>query len=190
MTAQEARWERRLESLWASFDDHGPGDFLRRVESLAAELPPGDAVALYELASAHDALGREEGAAALYRRALAAGLPDGRRRRAVIQLASTLRNLGRTEESIALLTAERELRSDELDDAVTAFLSLALADAGREREAAALALTALVPHLPEYRRSLTYYARALTTGDGARPGSGTAAVPGPPSAHTRAAPGP
>ncbi|MGY1452091.1 tetratricopeptide repeat protein [Streptomyces sp. SS8] len=105
MTTPEARWEQRLESLWASFDDHGPDDFLRRIEALAAELPPGDAVALYELASAHDA--------------------------------------------------------------VAAFLSLALTDAGREREAAALALTALVPHLPEYRRSLTHYARALTAGDGA-----------------------
>ncbi|MFP8961571.1 tetratricopeptide repeat protein [Streptomyces nanhaiensis] len=165
MTAPEARWERRLEKLWASFDDHGPDGFLRRIETLAAELPPGDAVALYELASAHDALDREEEAAALYRRALAAGPPGGRRRRAVIQLASTLRNLGRVEESIALLTTERETCSDELDDAVTAFLSLALVDAGREREAAALALTALVPHLPEYRRSLTHYARALTAGE-------------------------
>ncbi|WP_101254013.1 tetratricopeptide repeat protein [Streptomyces barkulensis] len=167
MTTPEARWERRLKELWASFDDHGPEDFLRRIEALAADLPPGDAVALYELASAHDALDHEEEAAALYRRALAAGLPGGRRRRAVIQLASTLRNLGRAEESIALLVNERKACSDELDDAVAAFLSLALADAGREREAAALALTALVPHLPEYRRSLTHYARALTTGDGA-----------------------
>ncbi|MBN3929337.1 tetratricopeptide repeat protein [Streptomyces verrucosisporus] len=140
------------------------------------------------LASAHDALGREEEAAGLYRRALAAGLPGGRRRRAVIQLASTLRNLGRTEESVTLLTAERDLRSDELDDAVAAFLSLALADAGREREAVALALTALVPHLPEYRRSLTHYARARADG-GTASDTVRSAVPGPLSAHPRAASG-
>ncbi|HEX5565634.1 MAG TPA: tetratricopeptide repeat protein [Streptomyces sp.] len=156
------QWEQRVEELWAAFDDHEPADFLARAEALVAELPPGDAAALFELASAHDATDREEEAAALYRQALAAGLPDGRRRRAVIQLASTLRNLGRPEESIDLLTAERDAASDGLDDTVTAFLALALADAGREREAAALALTALAPHLPLYTRSLTHYARALT----------------------------
>ena len=163
MTMTQPRWERRIKELWAAFDDHEPADFLAKVEALTAELPPGDAVALFELASAHDATDREEEAAALYRQALAAGLPEGRRRQAVIQLASTLRNLGRPEESIALLTAERDAVSDDLDDAVTAFLSLALVDAGREREAAALALTALAPHLPMYTRSVTHYAQALTT---------------------------
>lgn len=166
-TTTRAAWERRIEELWSSFDDHAPADFLARAEALAAELPPGDAVALYELASAHDALDREEEAASLYRRALAAGLPGERRRQAVVQLGSTLRNLGRTEESIALLTAEREAVSDELDGAVAAFLSLSLADAGREREALSLALTALVPHLPRYGRSLTAYARDLAAGSGA-----------------------
>jgi hypothetical protein len=45
---------------------------------------------------------------AVYRQALDAGLGGYRRRRTVIQLASTLRNLGRPEESVALLTAERD----------------------------------------------------------------------------------
>ena len=96
-----------------------------------------------------------------YRRALAAGLDPVRRRRASIQLASSLRNLGEIDESVALLEAERRRGSDELDDAVLGFLALALADAGREREAVALALTALAPHLPRYQRSLANYARAL-----------------------------
>ena len=164
MTTTEARWEQRVGELWDAFDDHEPDAFLGRIEALAAERPPGDAVALYELASAHDALDHEEEAAALYRRALAAGLPGKRRRRAVIQLASTLRNLGRSGESVAMLTAERDAVSDELDGAVTAFLALSLVDAGREREAAALALAALSSHLPEYGRSLSHYARALTRG--------------------------
>ncbi len=59
-----------------------------------------------------------------------------RRRRAMIQLASSLRNLGRPEESVALLTTELDAGSDHLDDAVRAFLALALTDVGREREAA------------------------------------------------------
>jgi hypothetical protein len=76
-------------------------------------------------------------------------------------MASSLRNLGDAEESVALLTAERERGSDHLDDAVCGFLALALADAGREREALSIALDALAPHLPRYQRSLGNYAREL-----------------------------
>ncbi|MPZ27499.1 MAG: tetratricopeptide repeat protein, partial [Micromonosporaceae bacterium] len=64
-------------------------------------------------------------------------------------------------ESVELLSAELDAGSDQLDDAVRAFLSLALVDVGREREAVSVALTALVPHLPRYQRSLTNYARLL-----------------------------
>jgi hypothetical protein len=81
--------------------------------------------------------------------------------RAVIQLASSLRIVGSVDESVALLTAELEEPPDELDDAVRAFLALALADAGREREALSHALSALAPHLPRYQRSLGNYARLL-----------------------------
>ena len=35
-------------------------------------------------------------------------------------------------------------------------------DAGREREAASIALAALAKHLPRYERSLTNYARELS----------------------------
>jgi len=45
---------------------------------------------------------------------------------------------------------------------VSAFLALALADIGREREALGLALTALSRHLPRYDRSLANYARLLS----------------------------
>ncbi|HET9451894.1 MAG TPA: tetratricopeptide repeat protein [Aggregicoccus sp.] len=159
-------WEQRLAAQWARLDAHAPADFLAGMQALAAERPPGDAIALFELASANDSTGTEAQAAPLYRQALAAGLTGERRRRAVIQLASTLRNLGQVEESLALLSAERDAGSDALDDAVTAFLALALVDAGREREAAALALGALARHLPRYNRSLARYARALPEGPG------------------------
>jgi hypothetical protein len=48
-----------------------------------------------------------------------------------------------------------------LGDAVAAFLALALTDAGREREAVALLLDTLAPHLPRYGRSVRDYAAAL-----------------------------
>jgi len=79
----------------------------------------------------------------------------------VIQLASSLRNVGGAAESVELLTAELESGSDELDDAVRAFLALALVDVGREREAVSHALTALARHLPRYQRSLAAYAQQL-----------------------------
>ncbi|MEO3828026.1 tetratricopeptide repeat protein [Actinomadura sp. B10D3] len=154
-------WERRIADLWASFDDHESAAFLAKVEELAGELPPGDAVAEYEIASAHDSIGNEAEAAVHYQRAFEAGLAGKRRREGTIQYASTLRNLGRAEESIALLTTARDAVSDDLDDAVIAFLALALTDAGREREAVSLTLRALSRHLPRYNRSLAAYAEAL-----------------------------
>ncbi|MWA06530.1 tetratricopeptide repeat protein [Actinomadura sp. LD22] len=148
MTTPDERWHRRIADLWAAFDDHEPQAFLAKVKELTSELPSGNGIAEYELASAHDSIGHEAEAAMHYRRAFAAGLPDSHRRRATIQFASTLRNLGEAEESVRLLAAEREAGSDELDDAVTAFLALALTDLDRDREAAALALGALSRHLP------------------------------------------
>jgi hypothetical protein len=153
-----------MDDLWARFDDLDPADFLRHAEALAAERGRDDPIALFELAGANDSTGRPEQAAPLYRQALAKGLTGEHRRRAVIQLASTLRNLGHADESVALLTAERDAGSDAPDDAVTAFLALALTDVGREREAAGLALGALSRHLPRYKRSLANYAADLAGG--------------------------
>ncbi|MDL4822059.1 tetratricopeptide repeat protein [Actinomadura opuntiae] len=161
MITPDDQWRQRVADLWATFDDHEPRAFLTKIEDLAGELPAGNAIAEYEVASAHDSIGHEDEAAVHYRRAFSAGLPESHRRRATIQFASTLRNLGQAEESVRLLTAERDAGSDELDDALTAFLALALTDLGRDREAAALALGALSRHLPRYNRSLANYAKAL-----------------------------
>ncbi|HET7300916.1 MAG TPA: tetratricopeptide repeat protein [Oleiagrimonas sp.] len=156
-------WNQRIARLWTTFDDHEPAAFRAAVQALADERPEDDAVALFELASSNDSTGREAHAAPLYRRALENGLTGIRRRRATIQLASTLRNLGQADEAVALLRAERTRTSDELDDAVVAFLALALVDTGHEREAAALALEAMSRHLPRYNRSLARYAADIAT---------------------------
>jgi tetratricopeptide (TPR) repeat protein len=155
-------WEQRLADLWASSDELDEEDLRMRMEALVAELPEGDAVALYERGSAFDSTGHSDRAVALYREALERGLGPDRRRQAVIQLASSLRNLGEAEESVALLSAERDSGSDELDDAVDAFLALALVDAGRGREATSVALSALARHMERYQRSLVNYARELS----------------------------
>jgi len=157
----DADWGRRLALLWDSLDDRAEDDFLAEMAKLVAERPADDPIGLFEQGAAFDSTGHPDLAVEKYREALERGVPGLRRRRAVIQLASSLRNLDQADESVALLTAELDRGPDELDDAVRAFLALALTSVGREREGVAMALTALAPHLTRYNRSLANYARAL-----------------------------
>jgi hypothetical protein len=158
-------WEQRVADAWASIDDHSEEEFVALIEKLASEQPEGSAIADFERACSFDSTGHSDIAVPLYRKALATGLTGIRRRRAVIQLSSSLRNLGQQEESIKLLTAEMNAGSDELDDAVKAVLALTLTDVGREREAVSLAVGALAKHLPRYQRSMANYARLLVEPD-------------------------
>jgi hypothetical protein len=158
-------WESRIAAAWATLDVVDDDAFVAAIAALADEAPAGTGIGHFERAAAYDSTGHSDLAVPLYESALAAGLTGLRRRRAVIQLASSLRNLGRSEQSLALLSTELDAGSDELDDALRGFLALALCDAGREREAAAIALRALAPHLPRYQRSLANYARLLVEPD-------------------------
>lgn len=129
------------------------------MRELVAERPATDPDALYELASVHDFLGHEHDAIPLYRAALTSGLSGDRVSQAVIQLASSLRNVGETGAAIALL---RDSPTDPVTgSAAEAFLALALHDAGEHSEALKVALTALAPTLPLYSRSVVSYAAEL-----------------------------
>ncbi len=154
-------WEERVAALWSSIDEYDEESFVDRIDALAAELPAGSAIADFERACARDSTGHSDLAVPLYRTALETGLTGERRRRAVIQMSSSLRNLGRAREAATLLAAELELGDDALSGAVRAFLAFALVDLGREREAASLALAALAEYLPRYNRSVARYAEAL-----------------------------
>ncbi|MDL5155036.1 tetratricopeptide repeat protein [Actinomycetospora termitidis] len=152
-----------LDRFWAEFDDRvardGEAAARDALDELVAHLPAGESA--FERAGVRDSTGLTAEAVPLYREALAAGLDPYRHRRAVIQLASSLRALGRPDEAVALLEPELAVRG-ELDDAVRAFLALAYADTGRALDGVALALTALADHLPRYQRSVRNYARLLT----------------------------
>ncbi|MBD0420030.1 tetratricopeptide repeat protein [Streptomyces sp. TRM S81-3] len=171
-------WEDRVTAVWASFDDYAEQDgaaFRAVIEALAAELPGDSPLGLFERACAWDSTGHSDRAVPLYREALVRGLGDLSRykaRRAKIQLSSSLRNIGRPQEGVALLTPELEAPSDELDDAVRATLALCLAGLGRDREGLSLVLGALAPHLPRYQRSMANYARALVEPAGREPSGG------------------
>jgi tetratricopeptide (TPR) repeat protein len=153
-------FEVRVAHLWDTLDDHEDADFRDLVFGLADEAPtPG--IADFERACAWDSTGHSDKAVPLYRSALDHGLEGVRRRRAVLQLASSLRNVGEVDVALELLTEERARTSDELDDALVAILALTLVAAGRPVEATSYAVEALAPHLPRYQRSMAAYARAL-----------------------------
>jgi len=157
-----ADWEKRLAALWATFDDRDEEQFVAAIDDLVAELPDESAIGRFERACAFDSTGHSDLAVPLYRSALDVGLTGVRRRRAVIQMASSMRNIGKAQEAVALLSAELEAEPDELTGAVRAVLALSLVSVGREREAVAVALTALSEYLPRYNRSMANYARELT----------------------------
>jgi hypothetical protein len=161
MTVADADWERKVSELWTELDRYDADAFVGRIEELAAELPPGSAIGLFERGAAADSTGHPDRAVPLYLAALESGLVGERRRRAVIQMASSLRNLGKPHDAVRLLTNEVNAASDNLDGAVATFLALALVDVGREREAVAVAVTALSTYLPRYNRSVARYAQEL-----------------------------
>jgi len=158
-----ADWEKRLANLWSAIDDYEENAFVALIDGLAAELPPGSAIGSFERAGARDSIGHSDLAVPLYQAALDGGLVGDRRRRAIIQMASSLRNLGKPQEAVEMLTSELEAADDALNGAVRAFLALALVEVGREREAVSVALTALSEYLPRYNRSVARYAQELTT---------------------------
>ncbi|MGC5166644.1 tetratricopeptide repeat protein [Luteimicrobium sp. DT211] len=162
-SAPAGSWEERIAAAWyRARTEEVPDDELRdTVGTLVAELPAGHPVALYETGSAWDSTGVPDQAIAFYRAALDAGLPPDRRRQTVIQLASSLRNVGRPDEAVAVLRDERRERSDDLDAQLDAFLALALADAGHAREGVGVAVAALGGVVQRYHRSLVAYGEEM-----------------------------
>src|SRR5450755_1619456 len=118
MSTADPAWEKRVDELWKAIDAYEPEEFVARLDALVSELPPESAIGLFERGSAQDSTGHPDLAVPLYRAALETGLSGQRRRRAIIQIASSLRNLGDAKQAVDLLTAELAQASDELDGAV------------------------------------------------------------------------
>ena len=158
-----ADWEELVASLW---DEDGLSELARveRMRRLAAAAPH-PALGAFELAGALDSAGLEAEAEEQYALATALRLADADPARAAqlaVQHASTLRNLGRAEEAIAMLRGMRPHPS--VGAAPSVFLALALHSAGRGDEALRVVIEAIEPSLPRYRRSVRAYAAALTAG--------------------------
>jgi Tetratrico peptide repeat len=152
----------RAAAIFAAIDDYEEARFIAEIDALAAELPPEDPDGLFHRACAQDSWGHSDLAIPLYRKALdLGGLTRENRRRAVIQMASSMRNTGQAGPALNLLVAERGNGSDHLDDALACVTALCLASLDRDREGLAMVIVALAGHLPRYNRSMAAYAEAL-----------------------------
>jgi len=157
----DENWENQLQGIWLQLGTISNEEFIHQIKNHTELLTDSQAIADFEKACAFDSTGYEKEAEPLYRSALDHGLTGLRRRRARIQLASTLRNNGKIEESIDILREEKANYSDELNDAVDSFLALSLSSAGEYKEALSLTLKAISKHLPRYNNSLSRYAENL-----------------------------
>ena len=130
---------------------------IQHFEGLASE-HPNDPRVLLHLAGAYDSAGREDRAVAPYRAALAGGLDEEETLRALIQLASTLRNLDQDDEAVEILTMLCAEHPEHR--AGRAFLALALTSAGKPDKAVVELLDLLLTNpgaVESYTRSLRWY---------------------------------
>ncbi len=150
--------EQRVAEVWAdeTIDDEHRIDRIRDLVGAA----PHPAIGAFELGGAFDSAGHEAEADIHYTAATVAGLDafdSDRAAQMIVQHASTLRNLGRIDEAIALLREAGEHPST--GAAPKVFLALALHSAGRRDEALRIAIEAVEPTLPRYNRSVSAYAK-------------------------------
>jgi tetratricopeptide (TPR) repeat protein len=119
----------------------------------------------YEQAYALDREGREHEAIRYYDQAYAEGVPEPERRRFTVGYGSTLRNVGRTDDAVAVLA--RAVADDPGYAPFHAFLALALLSAGQPRAAVAAMLGCALDVAPaafaDYARALGEYHRELLT---------------------------
>lgn len=160
MTSALEQWEASVADLWERFDSFDRDDGVAAMRDVARMCPATDGRAAFELAGMYDSMGFETEAGAEYERALGLGLDAARHAQLAVQYGSTLRNLGRLDEAIAVLRAAPTHEST--GSAPRIVLALALHSAGRKDEALRVALEAQLETLPRYQRSMRGYAAALT----------------------------
>jgi tetratricopeptide (TPR) repeat protein len=167
MPADLDRWEASIADLWDRFDSLSVDEGVAAMRKLAEACPASDGRGAFELASGFDSKGLEAAASAEYEHALELGLDEARHAQLAVQYGSTLRNQGRLDEAIAVLSAAPTHEST--GSAPRVVLALALHSAGRKDEALRVAIEAQIEALPQYQRSIRNYAVALTepaTSDG------------------------
>lgn len=111
----------------------------------ALEDHPDDPEVLYEVGGSYDTDGQEEVAVTYYERALAIGLQGEMLRKCYLQYGSTLRNLGRADESLAIFSDARREFPNSVSLGV--FELLTLHAQGKRDAALAAALILIADHV-------------------------------------------
>lgn len=57
MDTPEDHWEQRVAASWQTIDDAEPNAFIAKIDALAGELHPDDAIGPFERAAAQDSCG-------------------------------------------------------------------------------------------------------------------------------------
>jgi tetratricopeptide (TPR) repeat protein len=126
--------EERLRAIFESRDRERMQPTIEAFLAVLAE-HPDNAYVLYEVGGSYDTAGEEETALGYYERAIAQGLTGDTLRRCLLQYGSTFRQLGRHEESLAVL--DRALALYPLSESVRMWHALSLHAAGRSDGAVA-----------------------------------------------------
>lgn len=152
--------EADIASLWTVEGDDARIAAARALQ----ERFPDDGRVLYELAGTFDSAGRETEALEWYDRALRLRIDEPYRHRALLQKASTLRHLGRLEESLAIL--DGLVADHPHNTAVIVFRALTLHDLGRDADglrdvARQLVAVSAEPDVQRYLGSLTRFTDAI-----------------------------
>ncbi|QDP39273.1 tetratricopeptide repeat protein [Radiobacillus deserti] len=157
----EPKWETIVMDGWENKDDETKliEYFLEVVDKY-----PNSARAKFELANAHDFTGQEKKAISLYEDAISTGLDAEYEAYALLQLGSSLRNVGRIDDAIRILS-DAEQRYPELPS-ISMFLGLALHDKNRNADALRKTLNVMLmkvitPDIERYRMALENYIKDI-----------------------------
>lgn len=137
----ELDWKTLVETGWGLKKDENR--LIDYFEGIHNQHP--SARAKFELANVLDYLGRESEAIPLYQEAISEGLSTEYHVYALVQMASSLRNVGRANEAVEVLT-KAEKKFPEFAS-LSLFLGLCLHSDGRHTDALKTVMTAMLRHV-------------------------------------------
>ncbi|UFU00052.1 tetratricopeptide repeat protein [Radiobacillus kanasensis] len=159
----ETKWETVVMNGWENKDDETKliEYFLEVVVKY-----PNSARAKFELANAYDFTGQENKAIPLYEDAISIGLDAEYEAYALLQLGSSLRNVGRIDDAIRILS-DAEQRYSEFPS-ISMVLGMAMHDKNRNAEALGITLDVILRHVKtsdivRYRVALENYIKDINS---------------------------
>jgi tetratricopeptide (TPR) repeat protein len=136
--------DEQIDRIFAARDREDMQPTIDAFQRLLGEHPE-NARLIYEVGGAFDTAGQEQDAVEYYTRALELGLDPDVRRRCLLQFASTLRNLDRVDDSLAMF--DQAIAEYPDSPSLKVFKALTLHASDRANSGFALLLTTIADHL-------------------------------------------